>query len=40
MVVIPDSEIRLLKCPIALDNKNQLNFTNQSSQFNYSNNCS
>lgn len=37
MVVIPDSEIRLLKCPIALDNKNQLNFTNQSSQFNYFN---
>lgn len=37
MVVIPDTEIRLLKCPISLDNKNQLNFYDINAQYNYFN---
>ncbi len=37
MVVIPDTEIRLLKCPISLDNKNQLNFYDINAQYNFFN---
>ena len=35
MVVIPDSEIFLLKSPLQIDNKNQLTFTNATAQYNY-----
>lgn len=35
MVVIPDSDIYLLKSPLQIDNKNQLTFTNAAAQFNY-----
>lgn len=37
MVVIPDTEIRLVKVPLTLDNKNQITFTNTSAQYNYFN---
>lgn len=35
MVVVPNSRIRLLKCPIELDNRNQLTFSSESAQRNY-----
>ena len=35
MVVTPDSYIRLLKCPIKLDDNNQITFTNATNQANY-----
>ena len=35
MNITPDTNIRLLKCPIKLDNKNQITFSNLSSQTNY-----
>lgn len=35
MVVIPDSDIYLLKSPLQIDNKNQLTFTNATAQYNY-----
>lgn len=35
MVVIPDTDIFLLKCPIQIDNKNQLTFSNATSQETY-----
>ena len=35
MVVTPNSRIRLLKCPIELDNKNQLTFSSETNQRNY-----
>lgn len=35
MVVTPNSRIRLLKSPIELDNRNQLTFSNESSQRSY-----
>ena len=35
MVVTPNSRIRLLKCPIELDNKNQLTFATLNDQLNY-----
>ena len=35
MVVVPDTDIFLLKCELKLDNKNQLTFTSQSDQYNY-----
>lgn len=37
MVITPNSNIKLLKCPLTLDNKNQLTFTNSTEQFNYFN---
>lgn len=37
MVIAPTTEIRLLKCPLTLDNKNQLTFTNKNAQYNYFN---
>lgn len=35
MNITPDTNIRLLKCPIKLDNKNQITFANLSSQTTY-----
>lgn len=35
MVVTPNSRIRLLKCPIELDNKNQITFSSEQNQRNY-----
>ena len=35
MVVIPDTDIFLLKCPLQIDNKNQLTFTDATAQYNY-----
>lgn len=37
MAVTPDTEIRLVKCNLNLDNNNQLNFSNATSQYNYFN---
>lgn len=37
MVITPNSTIKLLKCPLTLDNKNQLTFANSNDQFNYFN---
>ena len=34
-MVIPNSTIILLKCPISLDNKNQLTFGSKEEQYNY-----
>ena len=35
MNITPDTNIRLLKCPLKLDNKNQITFSNVTSQYNY-----
>ena len=35
MVIVPNSTIRLLKCPIEMDNENQLTFANLTAQTNY-----
>lgn len=35
MVIVPNSDIRLIKVPLTLDSKNQLRFNNKSEQFNY-----
>ena len=35
MAISPDTNIRLLKCPLTIDNKNQLTFSNISSQETY-----
>lgn len=35
MNITPDTNIRLLKCPLKLDNKNQITFSNLTSQYNY-----
>ncbi len=35
MNITPDTNIRLLKCPIKLDNKNQITFANLTAQTNY-----
>ena len=37
MAVTPDTEIRLVKCNLNLDNNNQLNFENATTQYNYFN---
>ena len=37
MAVTPNTEIKLLKVPIEIDNKNQLTFTNTTTQYNYFN---
>ena len=38
MAVTPNTEIKLLKVPLEIDNKNQLSFTNATAQYNYFNN--
>lgn len=35
MIVVPDSDIILIKSPLKLDNYNQMTFTNTTSQYNY-----
>lgn len=35
--ITPQTEVRLLKCPIESDNRNQLTFSNETSQYNYFN---
>lgn len=35
MIVVPTSNVKILKCPLHLDNENQLTFTNLQSQINY-----
>lgn len=37
MVITPQSDVILLKCPLELDEKNQLSFGNRNAQFNYFN---
>lgn len=37
MAITPSSDLKLLKCPIELDNKNQLTFDNATQQYNYFN---
>lgn len=37
MAVTPDTEIRLVKCNLNLDNNNQLNFASKTAQYNYFN---
>lgn len=37
MAITPNTNIKLLKNPLELDNKNQLTFANKESQFNYFN---
>ncbi len=40
MAVTPQTNVKLLKVPIELDNKNQLTFSNQNDQFYYFNSLS
>lgn len=35
MAVTPQTNLYLIKCPITLDNKNQLTFANKTNQINY-----
>ena len=35
MNITPDTTIRLLKCPLELDNKNQITFATATAQYNY-----
>ena len=35
MIIVPDSDIILLKSPLKLDNYNQITFANSSAQYNY-----
>ena len=35
--ITPQTELKLLKCPIESDNRNQLTFTNVTTQYNYFN---
>lgn len=37
MAITPDTNIKLLKCPLSLSNKNQLTFSNKTDQYNYFN---
>ena len=37
MVIAPNTNIRLIKCPIELDNRNQLTFSSKTNQYNYFN---
>lgn len=37
MAITPNTNLRLLKCPIEADNKNQINFSNATAQYNYFN---
>ena len=36
-VITPNSNIRLLKCPLSINNKNQLTFNSKQAQFDYFN---
>lgn len=38
MAITPQTNLKLLKCPLLLDNKNQITFTNKQTQFAYFNN--
>lgn len=35
MIVTPQTDIFLLKCPLTLSNKHQITFANKEAQFNY-----
>ena len=35
MVITPQTEIRLLKCPLEADNQHQIKFSNATAQYNY-----
>lgn len=37
MAITPDTNIKLLKCPLTLSNKNQITFANKTAQYNYFN---
>lgn len=37
MAITPQTNVKLLKCPLSLDNKNQLTFANDTAQYNYFN---
>ena len=37
MAIAPQTNLKLLKCPLRLDNKNQITFANKSSQYNFFN---
>lgn len=37
MLISPDTTLRILKCPLELDNKNQLTFNSKNAQLNYFN---
>lgn len=37
MAITPETNIKLLKCPLTLSNKNQINFANKTAQYNYFN---
>ena len=37
MAITPQTNLKLLKCPLSLDNKNQLTFANKTAQYNYFN---
>jgi len=37
MAITPNTNLRLLKCPIEIDNKNQIKFTSKQAQYNYFN---
>mgnify|MGYP006935980024 CR=1 FL=1 len=37
MIVVPDSDIILIKSPLKLDNYNQITFSNATAQYNYFN---
>lgn len=37
MAIQPDTNLKLLKVPLTLDNKNQLTFASKQAQFNYFN---
>lgn len=37
MAITPSTNLKLLKNPLTLDNKNQLSFENKTAQFNYFN---
>ena len=37
MNITPDTNIKLLKCPLKIDNKNQITFSNATAQYNYFN---
>lgn len=38
MIITPQTEIRLLKVPLSISNKNQITFANKDAQYNYFNN--
>ena len=35
--ITPQTELRLIKCPIESDNRNQMNFASKTAQYNYFN---